>query len=68
MSGMGQSIYDKGMAKGIEQGVMQSIRAFVLDNIDEHIPKERSIAKLQKLFGITREKAEEYYVTYADEI
>ena len=59
---------EQGVMQGIEQGVMQGIRAFILDNIDEHIPKERSIAKLQKLFGITKEKAEEYYATYAGDM
>ena len=80
MSGMGQSIYDRGydkgveqgkeqgMAQGIAQGVNQGIRALILNNIEEHISKERSIGNLQKLFGITKEKAEEYYVTYADKI
>ena len=58
MSGMGQSIYEK----GVEQG----IRALILNNIAEHISKERSIDNLQKLFSITKEKAEEYYMAYAD--
>ena len=64
MSGMGQSIYDR----GIEQGINQGIRALILNNIAEHISKERSIDNLQKLFGITKEKAEEYYMAYADKM
>ena len=72
MSGMGQSIYDRGIEQGInqgiEQGINQGIRALILNNILEHISKERSIDNLQKLFGITKEKAEEYYMAYADKM
>lgn len=61
MFGLGQSIFEEGIETGIEQG----IRAIVLDNIEEQIPREKSISKLQKLFDLTKEKAEQYYEKYA---
>lgn len=39
-----------------EEGIEQGIAALVLDYIEEHIPKERSIQILQKRFTLTREK------------
>ena len=41
---------------------------FILDNIGENIPKERIIDKFQKIFGIIREKENEYYVIYAGDV
>ena len=40
----------------------------VLDHIEEHMPKEKSIQKLQKFFSLTEEKAEEYYERFAKEV
>ena len=37
----------------------------ILDYLEEQIPKERIIIKLQKRFDFTKEKAEEYYKKYA---
>lgn len=63
MSGLGQSVYVDGMEKGIEKG----IQALVLDNLEEQIPKERIIRKLQKRFHLTAEKSEQYYEKFSAE-
>ena len=75
MGGLGQSILEEeieqgieqGIEKGIEQGLEQGIRAFILDHLEEQIPKERSVRKLQKCFELTQAEAEEYYKKIAGE-
>ena len=63
MTGLGQCVYNDGVEEGIEMGM----RYFVLDDIDEHVPRERSIIKLQKYFKLTEEEAEQYYDMFASE-
>jgi len=46
---------------GIRKGIHQGIEAFILDNLEEQVPKERIKAKLQRRFGLTDEKAERYF-------
>jgi len=46
---------------GIRKGIHQGIEAFILDNLEEQVPKERIKAKLQRRFGLTDEKAEKYF-------
>ena len=41
------------------------IRAIILDNLEEQVPKERIVLKLQKHFNLPKEKAEHYYKKYA---
>lgn len=57
MSGLGQSI--------LEEGIEQGIQAMVLDNLEEQVPKDRIVDKLQRHFRLDREKAEEYYKQFA---
>lgn len=40
----------------------------ISDNLEEMIPGERIIAKLQKYFDLTKEKAEEYYKEFAEDV
>lgn len=68
MTGLGQSILEEGFAKGIEQGIEQGIRALILDNLEEQISREKIIVKLQKRFGLTEEKAIQYYDEFAVKI
>ena len=56
---------EQGIEKGIEQGITQGIAAMVEDHLEENIPRDRTIHKLQKHFSMTREKAEEYYERFA---
>ena len=64
MFSLSQCIYEDGMKNGIEQGII----ALVQDHLEENIPRERTIYKLQKHFSLTREKAEECYERYARDI
>ena len=64
MFSLSQCIYEDGLKEGREQG----IASLVLDHIEEHMPKEKSIQKLQKFFSLTEEKAEEYYERFAEEV
>ncbi len=61
MFGLGQSILEEGREEGRELG----IQALVTDHLEENIPRERSIVKLQRHFGISKEQAEQYYEKYA---
>ena len=63
VTGLGQCVYNDGVEEGIETGM----RYFVLDDIDEHVTRERSIIKLQKYFKLTEEEAEQYYDMFASE-
>ena len=60
MSGLGQSV--------LEEGIEQGIRAMVLDNLEEQIPKDRIMDKLQKHFKLDRERAEQYFERYAESV
>ena len=67
MTGLGQCVYNDGVEEGIEKGREEGMRFFVLDDIDEHVTRERSIIKLQKYFKLTEEEAEQYYDMFASE-
>lgn len=67
MSGLGESIYKEGKEKGKEEGKEEGIQALILDNLEEKIPMERILQKLQKRFHLTEEKAEAYYREFARE-
>ena len=43
----------------------KGIQAIIQDNLNEKVPKERILLKLQKLFGFTEEKSEQYYKKYS---
>ena len=55
MFSLGQCIVEEGM------------QIFVLDNLEEKVPEERILAKLQKRYNLTEEKAKEYYDRFAGE-
>ena len=55
-----------GMKRGIELGIEQGIEVFILDNLEESIPKERIIEKLQKRFELSQTKAESYVEHYME--
>ena len=54
-----------GMERGIERGVELGIEAFILDNLEENIPRERIIEKMQKRFQLQQSKAEAYFERYS---
>ena len=43
----------------------EGIQAVILDNLEEQIPRERIVMKLQKRFHLTEEKSEQYYEKFA---
>ena len=50
-----------GMKQGREQGMEQGIRMFVLDKMEENVPREMIIKKLQSGLQLSEEKARYYY-------
>ena len=52
--------------EGLEEGLQEGIRAFILDNLEEQIPKERILSKLERRFSLTPEQAKEYFEKYAE--
>ena len=58
----------EGIQLGHSEGVEEGIKAFILDNIEENIPKERIIEKLQKRFDLSEEQAVEKYEKYSGEL
>ncbi|MDD7643146.1 MAG: hypothetical protein PUK75_11875 [bacterium] len=59
-------VYDQGKEAGEQKGIEKGIEAFILDNLEEYIPKERIIEKLQKRFDLSQMKAESYIERYID--
>ena len=51
--------------EGKKEGIKEGIRAFIADHMEEGIPREKSITKLQNLFSLTSEEAEMYYKKYS---
>lgn len=56
---------EEGREEGRKEGRIQGIQAFISDNIEESVPKERIIAKLVKIFALSSEEAEVYYNKYS---
>lgn len=55
----------RGEVRGRTAERTESIRIFIMDNIEENIPKEKTIMKLQKHYQLTEKEAEEYYEKYS---
>ena len=55
------------MEIGLEEGIEQGISIFILDNLEEKVPRERILAKLERRFSLTPEKAREYFERYGRE-
>ena len=49
----------------LKTGIEQGIEAFILDNEEEGIPRDRVVEKLQRRFGLTQDRALYYYDRYA---
>jgi hypothetical protein len=60
VSGLGQSIFEEGLEKGIQ--------ALIEDNLEEKISKEKSLEKLQRRFQLTEEQAIAYYKRFAENV
>ena len=57
-------LYQDGVNEGREQGIEQGIRALMQDYLDEGYDREKILEKLQKIFSLSREKAELYYMKF----
>lgn len=62
-----EKIYDReeSRAAGLAEGRAQGIEALILDNREEGKTEEQIVAKLVRLFDMTKEQAKEYYDIYA---
>lgn len=54
-----------GKKYGMEQEKERGIRIFILDNLEERIPRERIILKLQRHYHLDESSAEKYYRRYS---
>lgn len=61
MTKVGRLLFEEGRGEGRSEG----IEAFILDNLEEHIPEERIIEKLQRRFHLEEEEARHYFEKYA---
>ena len=61
MDGLGECIYNEGR----EDARDDAIRSVLLDYIDDQLPMDRILAKLQKVFGLTEEMSQQYYQKYS---
>ena len=53
-----------GIEEGREEGLSQGIRAFVLVNLEENMPKERIVENIVKYFDVSESEAEAYCDRY----
>ena len=51
----------EGFQQGRDEGRLDGIRGFILDKLEDAVDKETILMKLQKVFSITREQAEQYW-------
>ena len=68
VNGLGLSIFEKGWEDAKQEAALVGIQALIEDNLEEQIPRERSLEKLQRRFHLTEEKAAEYYERFAKNI
>lgn len=48
-----------------KMGIEQGIKILISDNLEEGIPKERILQKLEKHFELTAEQARSYFAKYS---
>ena len=58
-------VYDQGKEAAEQIGIERGIEAFILDNLEENIPREMIIEKVQKHFQLQQPKAEAYFDRYS---
>lgn len=61
--------YNQGILEAEQRGEdrerAQGIKILITDNIEEKVPKEKTLAKLQKHYNLTESQAEKYYIEFA---
>ena len=55
----------QGRAEGEAEARIHGIQILITDNIEEKVPKEKTLAKLQKHYNLTESQAEKYYIKFA---
>ena len=55
----------EGRAEGAAEARILGIQILITDNIEEKVPKEKTLAKLQKHYNLTESQAEKYYIEFA---
>lgn len=56
------------MADSRSEGLEEGIQVFILDNLEEKIPKTRILEKLQRRFKLSAEVAKSYFDKYAEKM
>ena len=56
---------EEGEAQGRSEGKIEGIQILIADHIEEEIPKEKTIAKLQKHYHLTGDEAKQYYEKFS---
>ena len=67
MFSLGRCIAEEVWEEASEKTREEGIQILVLDNLEEQIPEERILVKLQRHYNLTEEKAKEYYDRFAVE-
>ncbi len=57
----------KGKVEGKAEERIEGIKIFIVDNKEEGIPQERTIAKLQRHYHLTQAEAEQYINTVSED-
>ena len=60
VEGLGLAVYEDGW----KDSRAKDIAAFIQDHLEDQVPREKTVAKLQKLFGLSPEEAEASYDKY----
>lgn len=61
MDGLGECIYNEIW----EEARDDAIQSVIQDYMDDQLPMDRILAKLQKVFGLTEEMSQQYYQKYS---
>lgn len=62
----GSSVFSLGQCI-VEETREEGMRIFVLDHLEDRMSEERILAKLQRRYHLTEEKAKEYFDRFAEE-
>ena len=65
VEGLGMAVYEDGWKDSREITRAEDIAAFIQDHLEDQVPREKTVAKLRKLFGLSREEAEASYDKYS---
>ena len=57
--------HEQGLREGMER-INESIKCFILVNLEEQIPEERILENLQKIFGVIPEEGRRLISLYQD--